>query len=226
MNVLSEFTVPADEFVLADTLTAAPKMRIEIKRVVGGETFVTPYFWASGGDFGAFERALADDEMVKEVLTLQENEEPIDEVDDADEERFYRVRWEADVTNMVSAVADATATILEAVSVDGDRWEIKVLFPSEGDLTEFHEYCLEHEFDVTPQRIYHPENQQEEAEYGVTEEQQEALEAAYHAGYFHVPRAVTQEALAGELDISSNALSARLRRGYQSLVGNTLVHSE
>lgn len=225
MNVLSEFTVPAEEFVLADTLTAAPEMRIEIKRVVGGKTFVTPYFWASGGDFETFERALDEDGMINEILTLQENEEPIDD-QDAAEERFYRVKWKTTMTNLVSAVADAKATILEAISVNGDRWELKVLFPSEQDLSEFYDYCLENDFTVTPKRIYHPNNEQEEAEYGVTEEQQEALEAAYHADYFGVPRGVTQQELASELDISPNALSARLRRGHHALLENTLVHSE
>lgn len=75
MSVLAEFIVPADEFVLAETLTAAPDVRIEIKRVVGDDSTVTPYFWAAGGDFHRFEDALRADEMVREVLMLEESSE-------------------------------------------------------------------------------------------------------------------------------------------------------
>lgn len=221
MSVLAEFTVPASEFVLAETLTVAPDMRIEIKRVIGGKATVTPYFWAAGGDFARFEGALRDDETVREVLTLEEHEEP-----DREEERFYRVTWEMAAPNLIAAVSQSKATVLEAVSDDGDRWDVKVLFPSEESLSEFHDYCLEHEFDVTPNRVYRPENLEGQSKYDMTKEQQEALEAAFHAGYFAVPRERTLTEVAEEMGISRNALSARLRRGQRNLLANTLIHKE
>jgi hypothetical protein len=223
MSVLAEFTVPADEFVLADTLTAVSGMRIEIKRVIGGKSTVTPYFWASDGDFDRFEDALRDDEMVREVLTLEHDAETTGE---GEENRFYRVTWEMPVPNLISAVSEAKATVLEAVSENGGTWTVKVLFPHEEALSAFHDYCVEHDFDVEPQRVYEPKNPQERAEYGVTEAQQEALEAAYHAGYFAVPREQTLTEVAETLGISRNALSARLRRGHRNLLANTLVHEE
>lgn len=224
MSVLAEFTVPADEFVLAETLTVAPDMRIEIKRVIGGKSTVTPYFWAADGDFSRFERALRTDEMVHEVLMLEEREEL--ERENQAEERFYRVTWEMAVPNLITAVSEAKATVLEAVSNDGDRWEVRVLFPSGEALSEFYDYCIENGFDVEPTRVFRPENPEEQAEYDVTEEQQEALEAAYHAGYFAVPREHTLTEIAEQLDISRNALSARLRRGHRNLLANTLIHEE
>jgi len=225
MAVLAEFVISPDQFVLADTLTAAPSIRIEIKRVVGGESFVTPYFWASDGDFERFERALHEDEMVHEVLTLEEHGGK-DDAGPPHEERFYRVTWTTEVPNLITAVSDAKATILEAVSVDGGSWEIKVLFPDDGALSDFHEYCVDHEFEVQPERVYRPTNSEEQAEYGVTERQQQALEAAYHAGYFDVPREHNLTELAEQLNISRNALSARLRRGHRNLLAHTLVHEE
>jgi len=223
MSVLAEFTVPAEEFVLADTLTAASGMRIEIKRVIGGESTVTPYFWASDGDFARFEDALHDDEMVKDVLTLEEDDET---AGDNQEDRFYRVTWEMGVPNLITAVSEAKATVLEAVSEDGDNWEVKVLFPDEAALSAFHDYCVDHDFQAEPQRVYEPTNPEHRGEYGVTDAQQEALEAAYHAGYFAVPREQTLTEVAETLDISRNALSARLRRGHRNLLANTLVHEE
>ena len=215
MSVLAEFVIPADEFVLTDTLTSNPDVRIEIKRVVGGTEFVTPYFWATGAGLESFEDDLRDDPTTKEVLTLEENH---------DDERFYRVMWRSSVPNLVEAVSDAKATILEAVNnVDG-MWEAKILFPDREALSELHDYCLENDFSVRLERVYQPENPQEQATYGVTEKQQDALEAAYEMGYFVVPREHTLTEIAAALGISRNALSNRLRRGHQNLLTNTLIH--
>jgi len=223
MRVLAEFLIPASEFVLAETMTVAPDMHIEIKRVVGSESHVTPYFWAADGDFEVFEEALRADDMVQEVLTLEDHKEV---VGTDKEERFYRVVWQCDVPNLISAVASAKATVLEAISADGDRWEVKVLFPDDPSLSEFHHYCREHDFSVEPRRIYRPDNPEEQAEYDITEEQQVALEAAYEAGYFNVPRDHTLTEVAAQLGISRNALSARLRRGQRNLLANTIIHEE
>ncbi|WP_232701250.1 helix-turn-helix domain-containing protein [Halobacterium wangiae] len=226
MSVMAEFTVPASEFVLAETLTSSPEMRIEIKRVVGGTEFVTPYFWATEGDFETFEEALRADDNVRDLLTLEEHEEPKEATDRTDEERFYRVTWGTNVPNLVTAVSDSKATVLEAVSGDGGEWEVKVLFPDETALSEFHDYISEHDFDLDVTRVYRPDNPQEQAEYGLTAAQQEALEAAYNAGYFAVPRDRTLTELAEDLGISRNALSTRLRRGHRNLLANTVLHEQ
>lgn len=217
MSVLAELTVPASEFVLADTLRSVPDMRIEIKRVVADTEHVTPYFWASGEDLDAFEEALRDDDTVEDILTLE---------DQGGEERFYRVTWQTEVESLMSAISDAKATILEAVSDDGKFWELKVLFPDRDALSDFHDYCVERDFSFQLERVYQPENPQEAGTYDVTDDQREALVAAYDAGYFDVPRDASLTELADELGISRNALSARLRRGHRNLLSNTLVHDE
>lgn len=217
MSVLAELTVPANEFVLAETLRDVPDVYLEIKRVVAGAERVTPYFWASGTDFDAFEEALRDDSTIQAISVLEEHDA---------EERFYRVTWQANVETLMSAVSDAKATILEAVNEDGRRWELKILFPDRDALSEFHDSCVSNGFSFQLERVYQAENPQEEGEYGVTEEQEEALKAGYDAGYFEVPRETTLTELADQLGISRNALSARLRRGQRNLLSNTLAHEE
>ncbi|AGB16977.1 putative DNA binding protein [Halovivax ruber XH-70] len=224
MSVLAEFTVPADDFVLAETLAAAPEMTIEIKRVAAGKTHVTPYFWASGGNFRVFDDALRDDEMVLEVLTLEEHDDT-DQLAQDVEERFYRVVWEADVPNLIQGVAAVKATVLDAVTSEtGREWEVKVLFPDESALSTFNEYSLEHDLTYEARRLYRPEKPADTAEFDVTDAQQEALEAAYHGGYFAIPRDQTLTELADSLNISRNALSARLRRGHRNLLEQTIIH--
>ena len=217
MSVLAELAVPADVFVLADTLEANPDVRIEIQRVAGGTEFVTPYLWATGDSIEAFERALREDEMTREVRNLEEN---------GDGARFFRVTWERSIPTLVDAVSKVEATILEATNDDDGRWETKVLFPDREALSTFHDYCIENDFSIQLRRVYRPDNPQERAEYGVTSKQQEALEAAYDAGYFDVPRGHTLTEVADDFGISRNAFSARMRRGHRNLLSRTLVHDE
>ncbi|WP_115862683.1 helix-turn-helix domain-containing protein [Halorussus litoreus] len=217
MSVLAELTVPAAEFVLTETLTSVSGMRIEIKRVVAGSDRVTPYFWVAEADFDDFEAALRGDPTVEDMVMMEEQ---------TDDERFYRVVWRADSANLITAVSETRATIMEAVSENGDDWQVKSLFPDRDALSKFHDYCVSHDFSFTLDRVYTADNSQEEGEYDVTSDQREALVGAYHAGYFDVPRGITLTELAEELGISRNALSARLRRGQRNLLSNTLVHDE
>lgn len=52
----------------------------------------------------------------------------------------------------------------------------------------------------------------------LTPAQEEALRTAYEMNYLSVPREVTAEDVAGELDISKSALLERLRRGEQRVL--------
>ncbi|WP_226011412.1 helix-turn-helix domain-containing protein [Halomicrobium salinisoli] len=217
MAVLADLVVPGDEFVLAEALTSESGVRVEIKRVVAGTADVTPFFWAFGDRLDDFESALSADSEVRAV-------DPLETTDEG--ERFYRVSWDRSAPSLLTAVADAEATILEAVNDDDGVWELKVLFPDRGALSAFHDYCLEHDFGIRLERVYSPENPEERGQYGVTDDQQEALVAAYHAGYFEVPRSTTLADIAGDLGISRNAASARLRRGHRNLLASTLVHDE
>ena len=46
---------------------------------------------------------------------------------------------------------------------------------------------------------------------------------AFEAGYYNIPRDVTSEELAAELDVSHQALSERFRRGHKQLVGQHFI---
>ncbi|MFB6224144.1 MAG: helix-turn-helix domain-containing protein, partial [Haloarcula sp.] len=55
-----------------------------------------------------------------------------------------------------------------------------------------------------------------------TAEQQAALAAAHSEGYFEVPRGISQAELAKKLDISPSAVSQRIRRGMDQIIGSEL----
>ena len=57
----------------------------------------------------------------------------------------------------------------------------------------------------------------------LTDEQRDALLAAYEQGYFTDPREASLEAVADSLDHSPSAVSGRIKRGMRALVESTLV---
>lgn len=75
---------------------------------------------------------------------------------------------------------------------------------------------------VKLQRVHPLGSEDEEAiarRWNVTPAQEEALRAAYNAGYFEVPKGTSAQEVATELDISKSAFLERLRRGQATLFG-------
>ncbi|KAB1191111.1 MULTISPECIES: helix-turn-helix domain-containing protein [Haloferax] len=72
------------------------------------------------------------------------------------------------------------------------------------------------------QRVY-PLRADEESAIGrawnLTPAQEESLHVAYEMGYFELPRSITADDVADELEISKSAFLERLRRAQQSLFG-------
>jgi hypothetical protein len=215
MSVLTGFTVPGKDFLLEWTLESVSEIRIEIERVAVEDDDVTPYFWAAGDDFEAFEAALADDPTVADAATLEAH----------DDERLYQVTWRENAKGMVFAVSEADATILEATS-EGDHWSVELLFPDEESLSDFQEFAAAHDLSFDLRWLHDSAHSEALGQYEVTDEQREALVTAYREGYFEVPGEISLGELADELDISKNAASSRLHRGYSNLVENTLIHDE
>ncbi len=62
----------------------------------------------------------------------------------------------------------------------------------------------------------------DEGTYFLTDNQREILLLAYEAGYFDVPRDITQDDLAERLDVTDSAVSQQLRRAISMLIAATL----
>ncbi|WP_158059686.1 helix-turn-helix domain-containing protein [Halorussus halophilus] len=213
MSILAEFSVPAEKFLLGTALKTVPEVGIEVERVVADEREITPYFWAVGTNFEAFEAAMETDSTVDSIGTLEEH----------DDKRFYRASWNDNNSGISFAISETEATILTAQGT-ADGWELRALFPEEESLSKFHDFCATYGLEFDLSRLYESRNPEAVGKYDVTEKQHEALTVAAESQYFSVPRGVTLEELANDLDISPNALSTRLRRGHNNLIENTLLH--
>ncbi|WP_227133655.1 bacterio-opsin activator domain-containing protein [Halorubellus salinus] len=212
MSVFAEFHIQTDAFALESTFEAAPDTVIEIERVAATTDLLTPYFWVSEGDFDDFEAAAGADSSI----------ENLERIDEFDESILYRANWTENIESIVYAYTQIGAVILEATG-SADVWELQMRFDNQQRLEQFQEYCVEHGLPFELQRLHDVASPKTSRQYELTEKQRDALVTAWETGYFRTDTDTTLEAVANELDISQQTLSNRLRRGYDSLIENTLA---
>lgn len=212
MSIFTEFDLPASEFALEETLAAYPEAVLEIERVVASEEILTPYFWVSNISAADFESATKIDPTICNLRQL-----------DAFEETYlYRAEWADDLNSVVEAYTKVGAVILDATG-QRDIWEVQMRFDDRHQLNAFHAFCAAHDIHFELKRLYEVSQPHTGRQYGLTEKQHEALVRTWKAGFFESPAETTLAAVADELGISQQALSQRMRSGYDSLIANTLL---
>lgn len=212
MSLFGEFHIPSERLALHETLEAVPDIIVEVERVVATDELLTPYFWLSGGDTKDFEEAAEQDPTVEDLRRL----------DQFDEGTHYRAHWTDNVEALVYAYTEVGAVILEATGAEME-WELRMRFDDRRCLTQFQEYCDEQDISFELSRLYEISNPRSGAQFGLTRKQYNALTAAWEMGFFDTPRDVTLTEVAGELGITEQSLSQRLRRAYHTLIAHTLV---
>jgi predicted DNA binding protein len=211
MSLFGGFLVPAEQFALHDTLREFPETIIEIERVVATDELVTPYFWMTGIDVDVFEDAATSDPSVERLKRL----------DSFEKGTLYRADWADHSEILVTMYTEIGTTILEATG-RAEQWELRIRFDDHDHLTRFRDHFRENDLPFTLTELHEVTYPRAPGQYGLTEKQEEALVTAWDMGYFETPREVTLSEIARELGISEQALSNRLRRGYDSLIAHTL----
>ncbi|EMA55044.1 MULTISPECIES: helix-turn-helix domain-containing protein [Halococcus] len=212
MSTIANIEIPADEFALYDTLVAVPDLELDVERVVAhDDERVMPFIWVSSDHMDDVERAFENDSSIENLELLS----------DLGEERLYRMDWTTQIEVVVQILVESDATVLDAFGTDG-RWEFRILFPEREALSATHEFCEAEGLTMDIRNIYEMDADRH-GRFGLSEPQHETLVAAFEHGHYEVPRDITLDDLATELDISHQALSERFRRAYSTLVENTLI---
>ena len=172
---------------------------------------VMPYVWVTNDDREGIETALSEDPSIDDFRLIA----------DLDGEWLYQMNWIDHIDTLVQILVEEEGSVLAA---DGDNtwWRLRVLFPERDSLSRTYDYCRESDLTFDIHRIYQLDDGRK-GRFGLTDEQQDTLEAAFERGYFDVPQGITLTDLAAELDISHQALSERLRRGEKSVLKNTVI---
>lgn len=217
MSLIAEFRLFNPNFPLMDSLSLVPDMRLRVEQAIAEHSEQPILFlWASGDDFETFESALRSDSTIQDPSRIE----------DTGDRRLYRVQV-TEQTQMVLYPAELEAgTSRLSVSASADGVDTRMRLPDRKALRRFREICEEYDVSLSLHGLYEDDGSPDTSQYGLSSKQQTALQEAVTRGYYTVPRTITLEDLAGELDISRQAASERLRRGSHLLITNTVGHVE
>lgn len=212
--VAVEVSIPSDAFEVGQILQDHVDVLIDPTQFVpNGDSFM-PYFWVETDDEESFEDAVRADDRVASLV----------EVDTAGDRTLYKIEWAEEVNGFFGAVTEHDLHIDDATGTD-ERWTFRLRGPDRESLAAFREAVLEEEIPLHIRRVWNPEAREGD-EYGLTEVQRETVKLAYREGYFDDPRSVSQSDLAGELDVTRQSVSRRIRGGLKNLLSTTLMSGE
>ena len=217
MTFIAEYTLSNP--ILLETRRAVPDVTVEVEDEqpdIENHSRIT--LWARGDDSALerFFRKLPDDPSVTTVETLAT----------LSERRLFRIT--------LSPAGERGLTYVDAIKLGitfleikatGETMEYRAQIPNREVLSRYRDRCDEADLSFTLRRLYRTDAEAS-AKYGLTARQRDVLHRALERGYFEVPREISAAELAEEFEISSQALSALIRRGQKALVRSTIADDE
>jgi predicted DNA binding protein len=211
MTTVAEFTAAPDTFPFGVAFERFPAATVELERIVPSDSRPIPYVWLREVPV----------EAVRGVDWGHEDLVSVELVDSVGDEHLLKMEWTAEYEGLLPALVDSGVTLLSATG-DADEWTLEVRGDRD-DVAGFRTACEAQGVSIHLRSLLSLGPGAPMDEYGLTEPQREALVAAHRLGYFDHPRRATLADVADDLGISRQALSSRLRRGYRSLVENTVA---
>lgn len=215
MSLIAEYRLWSPQLPLMGPLATVPDMTLTVENEYA-ETPREPtiFLWAEGDDFDAFEAEVETDDSVRSLTVL----------DRLDSQRLYRIQISAAAEVVMYPAALEVGASQLAVSATHQGLDVRQRFPDHGALRQYREHCRERDVSFSLQRLYSLDRDGPtfDTTYGLSAKQCRTLQVATETGYFDVPRTAQLDDLATELDISSQSVSERLRRGTARLVQRTL----
>ncbi|WP_226479145.1 bacterio-opsin activator domain-containing protein [Natrinema amylolyticum] len=211
MATIAKFQIPASDTALGATFEDIPSLVCEMEQAIAIDDFG---IWLSGADISAINSALEADSTVTVHSVIRS----------ADESWLYNIRFSDEIIGMISLIVEEGGTALKARAKNG-RWTVELRFPTREDVSQVYEQLRGRDVQVDVVQIQ-PFSKDTADEIRLTPAQSEALLAAIQHGYFEIPREISQEELATELEISHQALSERFRRGFRTLATTEIKTAE
>ncbi|AGB39970.1 helix-turn-helix domain-containing protein [Natronococcus occultus] len=188
---------------LAELVDAVPSLNCEAEATIASNGHD---LWLSGAPQTEIETGLAEASAIEDYALINGGEE----------EWLYNVEFSPETTDVFELVLEEGGTILDASAPNGS-WVLNIRVDERSDASAIYDAFEDRELSPTIIRLFDTDSETS-SQSGLTQNQYDTLVAAIDHGYFEIPRAVSMQELADELDISHQALSERLRRAYRSLV--------
>jgi len=219
MAIITDVRFAHERGALAETLEALPETELTVVRETGTDPEHSRYLIRFEGAPPTVRRVLDRDRTVRDAEQIPGDVRP----------RLWGVEFAPEAKLLNPRVTSEGGFVLDARSArpEGGRrgWYERWLLPGREALRDVWEYARAEEFDFEIVNLRQQGGPDPDAPDpgALTDQQREALVAAYENGYFTEPREVSLEELAASLDLSATAVGGRIRRGLKSLVGMTVV---
>ena len=210
MTTIADLLISPTDFKLGDLVVDDPSRHIEFERIIPLREGVLPFFWVNTTDATAFENQLTGHTEVADLQRIAEHDDRV----------LYRATWSNDINGVISSLRETNGSVLEGEG-DHECWRFRIRFPDRDALQSFVDLTAEKGIEVTVRAVFHPHHP--ETDRKLSETQKETLLLAYERGYFDVPREASLGDLSAEFDISTQAVSQRIRRGTANLIDRELV---
>jgi len=215
MATVVDMTIPTDQFALSETFDVVPDVTFETVRVAAhSPRSVMPFVRASSSEMDELDDALKHDTTTRRVVSLSRDENCM----------LYRISWGRKVRTAIETFVQADGSLLGAYG-EADRWKLRLLFPDQASVSETYNNWRDHSIDPSIQRVNGVSDVADYNGIDLSSCQHETLIQAFETDYYDIPRGITLDGLANELEVSHQALSERLRRGHRNLIATTLRDS-
>lgn len=213
MPVVATIELPAEGFVLGRVFADVDDYSIQLTQFVPTGDQLVPYFWIESDAMAAVEPTLRDHPRIAGVTKYDERAG----------RTLCQIEWKRPFDALLSVFMQTDVLVNEAYG-ESDRWKFELLATDRNELAVFQSACHDRDIPVKFRRFCEGGPSSTER-MELTAKQYEILQLAYARGYFEVPREVTVTELAEDLDISPQAASKRLRRGFVNVLGSVFHDS-
>jgi predicted DNA binding protein len=205
----ARFDLAAADFALAELFERVPDATVELEPAVAnpdGHALLVVETEASRHDTDLALRESPDTAAV--------------EAFGGDEQRWrYRVTWDGDTRRLIQQLVTTGVTLVGVHGTTG-RWKLRLVAPERAAIARAYDVFEDRGCDFHCRSITAGEGTWP-SHIGLSDKQRAALTKAFEVGYYDVPREATAQELAGDLDISHQALSERLRRAHRGLIADS-----
>jgi predicted DNA binding protein len=210
--MIAEFRAVDPELPLEETLASMADLDVRSNFQPGGASNgTTGYFTVTCPDFETFHEHLETDTSVAEYTALRTRAG----------RRCYRIHFQREVRRLAPAVVEEGVLVERLRNAEG-KWEFRVFAPDRETLVEVIDYCKDRCRSFTLTQLFTGEESDVADGMGLTTAQRETLCLAQREGFFEVPRLISQAELAEELDVSTSAVSQRIRKGLDVILEDAL----
>lgn len=204
------------DLALTHTIRSLPDVDIGVVSDAGTDPQHDVYFfWFEASDFEAVESALEEDHTVADHSVIV----------DRGDRRTYRIEYSDEAKLLTPAMTEIGGLTLESRS-HSNGWVLRMHLTDHDGLYALSEYASEEGIRLEILSLKQTEETYDHFDFGLTDEQREALVAAFVHGYYDEPRRMSLEGLASLLGISPTAVSGRLRRASARLVEEVLLDDD